>query len=310
MKENNFISAVIYIHNNEKQISEFLKKTHSVLEENFKHYEIICVDDYCMDGSVDCIRKFANTINQSVISIIHMSYYQGRELSMNAGIDLAIGDFVLEFDTVMMDYEPDLVMQVYFKSLEGFDVVNAVPKGKCKKSSKLFYAIFNRFSNPQYILTTESFRITSRRVINRVHAASKTIPYRKALYSKSGLKQARIDYKPVVSLCERDTTESKKVKKELAMDSIILFTDVAYRFSIVMSVLMMLSTILVGVYTMVIFLSGTPQAGWTTTMFFLSFCFFGVFVVLSIMLKYLSLIVNLIFKKSKYIFESIEKISK
>ena len=44
---------------------------------------------------------------------------------MNAGVDLAIGDFVFEFDTVCMDYKTELLMQVYRRSLEGFDIVSA-----------------------------------------------------------------------------------------------------------------------------------------------------------------------------------------
>ena len=80
-------------------------------------------------------------------------------------------------------------------------------------------------------------------------------------------------------------------------------------FSIVMSVIMMLVTAIVAIYAICIFLSSNPMEGWTTTMLFLSFGFFGIFAILAIVIKYLSIIVNLIFKKSKYIVESIDKIN-
>jgi dolichol-phosphate mannosyltransferase len=48
--------------------------------------------------------------------------------------------------------------------------------------------------------------------------------------------------------------------------------------------------------------------GWASIICFLSFGFFGVFVLLTIILKYLSVIVNLIFRRQKYLVESIEKI--
>ncbi|MDK2868670.1 MAG: polyisoprenyl-phosphate glycosyltransferase, partial [Clostridiales bacterium] len=50
--------------------------------------------------------------------------------------------------------------------------------------------------------------------------------------------------------------------------------------------------------------------GWTPTILFLSFAFFGVFGILAIVIKYLSIIVELIFKKRQYVYESIQKISK
>ena len=45
-------------------------------------------------------------------------------------------------------------------------------------------------------------------------------------------------------------------------------------------------------------------------MFVLTVGFAGVFAILSIIIKYLSLLVDLVFKKQKYMVESIEKIQK
>ena len=51
-KEQNFISAVVYLHNQEKQAGVFLQKLQEELSQNFQHYEIICVDDASTDGSI------------------------------------------------------------------------------------------------------------------------------------------------------------------------------------------------------------------------------------------------------------------
>ena len=56
------------------------------------------------------------------------------------------------------------------------------------------------------------------------------------------------------------------------------------------------------------FTNGSIIEGWTSTICFMSFGFFGIFVLLTIILKYLSVIVNLIFRRQKYIVESVEKI--
>ena len=39
------------------------------------------------------VREIAQTAGDGIISLINMSYHQGLEPSMNAGVDLAIGRF-------------------------------------------------------------------------------------------------------------------------------------------------------------------------------------------------------------------------
>lgn len=307
-KEKNFISAVVYVNNDEKNIKEFLEKLRGELSNNFLKYEIICVNDCSTDNSVEEIKKITMDDGNSSITIVNMSFYQGKELAMNAGVDIAIGDFVYEFDSAVMDYSESTIMDVYKKSLEGYDIVNASSNKRRHKTSALFYKIFNKFSNNQYKINTETFRILSRRAINRIHSMNKTIPYRKAIYANCGLKLDTILYNSVSTKKEKLDKRARKEREKNAIDSLILFTDISYKFSIIMSIIMMLITVAVAVYAIYIFFSSNPMEGWTTTMLFLSFGFFGIFAIMAIVIKYLSIIVNLIFKKSKYIVESIDKI--
>lgn len=307
-KEKNFISAVVYIHNNENNIIDTLNNINNILHNNFEKYEIICVNDYSTDKSVEQIKKFSIDVKGAVLSILNMSYYQGLELSMGAGVDLAIGDFVFEFDSVNMDYSPETIMEVYFKSLKGNDIVSASPKKRMRKSSKLFYDIFNGYSNNPNKLKTETFRILSRRAINRVQSMNKTIPYRKAIYANCGLKVDTIYYNSIRNLKIKNVDET--TRKNVAVESLILFTDVAYKAALIMTFVMMLGIIAVGIYTVKVFISDQPVAGWTTTMLFLSVAFLGVFGILAVVIKYLSILVDLTFKKQKYMIESIEKLTK
>ena len=58
-KEKNFVSAVIYIHNDASRLEEFLKLVCGTLMDNFLQAEVICVNDASSDDSVDVIRKFS-----------------------------------------------------------------------------------------------------------------------------------------------------------------------------------------------------------------------------------------------------------
>ena len=309
-KEKNFISAVVYVHNAEKYIEDFIKKLLGVLENNFEHLEIVCVNDCSVDNSVEAIKRASAMATTASVSIVNMSHYHGRELSMNAGVELTIGDFVYEFDNAFMDYDENLIMDVYHKVMEGYDIVNAIPKKKEKLSSRLFYKVFDRFTDESYKMHTESFRLLSRRVINRIYSMTKTIPYRKAIYASQGLSTEAIEYDVFPVDGSINDRQEKNYRTGLAIDSLLLFTEVGYKFGLVMTVIMMLMSIFMVIYSIVVYLIAVPVEGWTTTIMFFSMAFFGLFMILTIIIKYLQLLVDLVFKRTQYTYSSIEKVTK
>lgn len=309
-KEKNFVSAVIYVHNAENRIEEFLRTIIKVMEENFENSEIICVNDFSDDESVKVIKRVSQAASSTSVSILNMSYFYGLEIAMNAGVDLAIGDFVFEFDNMFLDFEEEKIMEIYYRSLQGYDVVSASSDQKEKFTSSLFYKVFDEFANFPYKMKTENFRILSRRLINRVNLMNKTVPYRKAIYANCGLKTDNIKYESIGGTHIVAEKIEKSYRLDLAVDSLILFTEVGFRFSIAMTVLMMLVSAFMVVYSVMIYATSNPVAGWTTTILFLSVVFFGLFGLLSVIIKYLQLLVNLVFKRKQYSFESVEKLTK
>lgn len=309
-KEKNFASAVIYVHNAADRVEKFLSTIIKVMESNFEHSEIICVNDSSDDSSLDIIKRVSVSAVSTSISVVNMSYFHGLESAMNAGIDMSIGDFVFEFDNTYLDFNSDVVMEIYNRALNGYDIVSASADKKEKFTSILFYKVFDRYTDVSYKMTTESFRVLSRRVINRIASMNKTIPYRKAVYANCGLKTDNIRYKTVV--CDRGTEDKKEkgFRSGLAVDSLILFTQLGYSFGKIMTAFMMLMSVFMVVYSVVVYTTAHPVAGWTTTILFLSVAFFGLFGILTIIIKYLQLIVNLVFKRKHYSFESIEKLTK
>lgn len=308
-KEKNFVSSVIYVHNAESRIGEFLQMIIEVMEDNFEHSEIICVNDSSDDDSEKRIKEVSRSAKSTSITILNMSYFHGMELAMNAGVDLAIGDFVFEFDRAVSDYDKSEIMRVYRRALEGYDIVSAAPDRKEKLSSVIFYKVFEKFTNLSYHLHTESFRILSRRVINRISSMNKTVPYRKVVYASCGLRTDTLVYHAGANHMTLDKKE-KKYRRTLAVDSLILFTELGYRFAVTMTVIMMLISVFVVAYSVITYLVANPVAGWTTTILFLSVAFFGLFGILTIIIKYLQLLIELVFKRKRYSFEGIVKLTK
>lgn len=308
--EKNFISAVIYLNSAENKdiLQDFLNKLLKNLKNHFLHFELICVDDDSKQEYLDCVRTCKKEYDEVSITILHMSYYQGMEISMNAGRDLAIGDFVMEFDECQYNFLDEMVQKAYGECLKDYDIVCCADENKTKTVSKAFYSLFNRFSGMEYKLQSDNFRILSRRGINRMQSLNRTIPYRKALYANCGLKMKVLTYSPIQKNGYYYDKKAKQSRRGLAIDSLLLFTDVGYKIAAGMAGLMALVMVFSAIYAMVIYLEGIAIVGWTTTLLFLSFAFFGLFVILAIVIKYLSLLLNLTFKRARYLFNGIEKL--
>lgn len=302
-KETNFISAVVYCYNNAGEIGEFIRGLHSALDAHFQKYEIIVVNDASTDGCIQEVRKYAEHKEKLVLSVLNMSYHQGLEASMNAGVDLSIGDFVYEFDSTCMDFDWDLLYTIYKHSLKGYDIVSTRLDETPDFMSRVYYKLFNKYAHLPFNVGVESFRLVSRRAINRVYSMTQTIPFRKAAYASSGLNLDVISYKALEGYEKRRPQRLSGV-----VNSLILFTDVAYRITLGLAAFMFLLSLSIAIYALVYRLLSNPVEGWATTVIFSSIGFGGLFAILAMVVKYLQTLVQLTFKKKDYIFESIEKL--
>ena len=147
-KETGFVSCVVYVHNNEKELEHFLETVYPVFERQFSRYEFLFVDDDSSDKSADKVHAFFTAKGSCAVTVVSMGHYHGTEMAMAAGTDLAIGDFIYEFDSVRTDYPPELIVDVFRKMLEGYDIVGAHPSRSGNWKSSVFYKVFNHFSRP------------------------------------------------------------------------------------------------------------------------------------------------------------------
>ncbi|MBQ8725149.1 MAG: glycosyltransferase [Oscillospiraceae bacterium] len=310
IKEKNFISCVVYLHNEGDDLISFLDVLSTTMENHFEKYEIICVDDASDDDSVKILQKYVSEKgNMKSVRLVQMSYYQGREASMNAGRDLAVGDFIYEFDQAFADYDPELIMQVYKKSLEGYDIVTAAPKNHIGFSSRLFYFVYNWGTKAANKLQQERFRLVSRRAVNRVGQLHAYVPYRKVMYANCGLNMTAIFYDNVRMEHKNRNDQERSNRSDLAFDSFIMFTDILEKISMGLCVFFLVMMVAMAVYAVTSFLGDVNLVeGWVSTFGLIAFGFFGMFLLMTLILRYLAVILNLTFKKQRYVISGVEKL--
>ena len=304
-----YVSLVVYLHNNQSQISEFIKKADAFLDEMFLHYEIILVDDQSTDKTIEILKSLSQEFKGNV-NLINLSFFHGNELAMYAGTEKAIGDFIFEVDSLEIEFPVEILGNLYHKCVEGFDIVSATPLCPMLKGSRLFYKILDRVSHFPIGLVTENIRIISRRAINIALKSKDRVRYRKMLYASSGYERTSIQY--AVSDAKKAFTKKTLGENiELAMNVLISFTYFGANIPFIFSAIFFLIALLAGFYTILIFiLKKNVVEGWATLMLLLSFGFSGLFFVIGIISKYVSIILMEVQDRLPYTCRTIETLSK
>ena len=307
-KEKKFISIVVYCYNVEKYVKNFFDTVIPAFNKKFEKFEIICVNDASTDNTVPEIKKYFkdNSITQ-MVQIMNMSYFQGKEVAINAGRDATVGDFVYEFEEMYVDYLGDLVIDVYDKMILGYDIVVATNGKSGDIFTDIFYKIYNLTSNQYDKIGQETFKLISRRAINRINSMGDYVPYRKSIINSCGLKSYKIQYKAEMSVKIKRKNNEKRVHS--ALNYYILFTDFLEKVTLFMSVFFLVITVFMGCYLIYSIFDKNKIEGWLSTMSFMAFGFFGIFLFLAIIMKYLSLIIDITFKQKYYLVEGVEKIN-
>lgn len=307
-KVQQFVSVVVYVYNNTNDIEHFIRTIMPQCD-IFKQCELIFVDDCSTDDSVAKIKNYfkENPVN-FIVSIIHMGYHHGMEVTMNAGRDIAIGDYVYEFDNLYVDFEGSVLMEAFNKCLEGNDIVFAHTDVPIKFTSKVFYRVFNSAMKSDSKIGQDTFRLLSRRGINRIISMDTDIPYRKVVYQNSGLSTAKIDYKSTKGKRPPRLTDNHE-RIDLAIDSFIYFTHIFQNISLGSAILFAVFFLGTVIYALVSRSMGYHIGmGWVSTIIVLAVAFTGLFGLIAVVIRYLSVVVDLVFKQQQYRISNIEKI--
>jgi polyisoprenyl-phosphate glycosyltransferase len=307
-REKRFISFVVCVGDEEITADTFLSELIRLAEEMFESWEVIVVLNGSPDGTGRAIRE---TVKSSAgVILITLAWRHDEELAMLAGTDFAIGDLIYEIESTYRDWPLEILATLYERCLAGNDIVSAAPDRPLSLGSKLFYYLLRKMSYLNLELTTEELRLVSRRSLNAVLSAKETTRYRKALYKSSGFPCATVTYKPLHEKRKRPQ-DGLLNRIGTAFDVLISFSSFGYNIGILFSVLFLILSIGIGVFAVDRYLVRKEIAsGWTTLSLFLSFGFSGIFLVLGLLGKYLSMALIELQQRSPYRVSSVMRIEK
>ena len=127
------LSILVPVYNEEENINEFLTRLESTLKKIKSDYEIIFLLDPSSDKTEE---KILNELDRNdKIKLIIFSRRFGQPAATMAGINFAKGDRCVIIDCDLQD-PPELIVEMYEKMDQGFDVVLA--RRKLRKGETLF----------------------------------------------------------------------------------------------------------------------------------------------------------------------------
>jgi len=288
MKNKVYISTVIYIHNDEDIVCKALKDITNFLDKHFEHFEVICVDDCSSDRTLEKVLDLIPHL-KGYHNVISLTRKHGIETAMLAGSDKSIGDYVYEIELSFMDYSLDFMLELFNKTQSGFDIVSGRGQN-IPFVSKFFYFVLKQVSYVDMDLNTENIIIVSRRALNAILDMPEKSRYRKGLLYFTGFPKSECVYRPIKRVKRRNRSNLEKL--QLALEIIISFSRIGSKMPLILSMGFLSISIVTGTYTIYDYIWGVSSEirGWTTIMTFLSFTFFGIFLVLGFLGEYVSMI--------------------
>ncbi|MBS5912934.1 glycosyltransferase [Paenibacillus macerans] len=303
MKEQVFVSVVLYAQNNEREVSQALIDVDRTMMNHFKNYEIILVNDFSQDNTLEEAHKAIQNIYGDT-TIINLSRKHGVEHAMMAGLNKSMGDFVFEVESLLIDFDMGMLHEMFkVSTTKGFDIV-AASSGQANWKSRLFYRILNKISYLNLSLSTESVRLVTRRALNAMLNLKERVRYRKALYELTGYSKTLYEYKALSKI------PSRKVNREnisLALDALVSFSHFGLRTAHLLTGIFFLFSLFMGGYALYnYFFNQSVVQGWTTLMILISFGFAGLFFIGGVIGEYTSRILIEIQNRPFYSTKSVE----
>ncbi|MFT7592569.1 MAG: glycosyltransferase involved in cell wall biosynthesis [bacterium] len=263
------ISVVIPIYNEENNILPMYGRMTAVFDKLNVEREFIYVNDGSVDDSELVIRQLAD--QDEDVKYINFSRNFGHQIAVSAGLEFTVGDKVIIIDADGQD-PPEVIEQLYLKSLEGFEVVYAkreARKGDSivkKATAKWFYRILNRITTFDIPLDTGDFRIMDRKVVDQLINMPERHKFLRGQISWIGFNQTSVTYKREERMSGNSGyTYAQMVR--FALDGITSFSNWPLKIATISGFLFSFIGFILILYTLYSkYYSPSYQSGWASQM--------------------------------------------
>jgi len=268
------LSIVIPVFNEEQLVDELMLRLNALYDQLVKLFplqkneiETLFINDGSWDQSLHKLKSYAQSENG--LKVVSLSRNFGHQVALTAGIDLAQGDAIVAMDADLQD-PPEIIIDMYKKFLEGYDVVYGVRKKRDGESwfklftAKLFYLLLKKIAHVEIPLNTGDFRMISKRVKLALSSMKEKHRLIRGMISWVGFRQTAVEYNREARFGGETKYPLHKMLK-LSLDGITSFSTVPLKIVSFSGVLISGCGLLYALYVIIQKLTGQPYVqGWSS----------------------------------------------
>ena len=266
------LSIILPTYNEEGNIENAYHKIKEVLAPKGIQFELVFVNDGSKDRSFEIIRQLADKVTDAKILGLSFSRNFGKEAAIFAGLSHATGDVCAVMDCDMQ-HPPETLLDMYALWQEGFEIIEGVKRSRGKENfiykgfAKLFYSLISRSTGIE-MQRSSDFKMLDRKVVDEYIKLPERNIFFRALSSWLGYKSAIVEF-DVKERTSGTTKWSAKSLVKYAIGSICSFTTAPMQLITLSGILFFFFAIVLGIQSLVKWVSGTALEGFTTVILLL-----------------------------------------
>ncbi len=255
------LSVVVPVYREERNVPEFVRRIHPILEALAVPYEII----FAMDPSSDRTEQVILDLHalDHRIKLIKFSRRFGQPMATLAGMQYSAGAAVIVMDVDLQD-PPELVHEMVAKWREGFDVVYAERRSRRGETlAKRFiswvgYKLINRIAEVQIPANAGDFRLMSRRVVEEVLRLKECHGFLRGLVALVGFRQTSVLFDRPERFAGEGNYNRFIGSLRIGLNGVICFSSYLLTFSSTMGFIIAGFSFLLGIVYAVMKILGFP----------------------------------------------------
>ena len=300
------LSIVLPSYNEEQNIANTAKVLSEFLEREQIDYELVFISDGSKDRTYEEIVK-AREKNPRIKGAAFSRNF-GKEAGIFAGLELTTGDAVIVMDCDLQ-HPPAVIPQMWKLWQEGAQVVEGVKSSRGKESlahklsAGLFYKIMSKLIGMDMNASSD-FKLLDRQVVDVLLSLPERNTFFRALSFWVGFRTEVVYYE----VQERQFGESKWSLFSLmkyAVTNATSFSTMPLQLVTVMGFLSIMFSVVLGIQTLVKYLSGTAVEGFTTVILLLLIIGGCLMISLGIIGHYIARIYEEVKGRPKYIISDV-----
>ena len=193
------LDIIVPVFNEEDCLDEILRRLTGVRDSLKASLDVsfLFVNDGSKDNSNDILKAFAEKFDY--VKVINFARNFGHQIAVTAGINNTNADYVAIIDADLQD-PPELIVDMYKKSLEGYDIVygKRLKRDKETMFKKLtafgFYRVLNYMCNLDIPKDTGDFRLITKNVVDVLKNMPEHNRFIRGMVPWAGFKSAPVEF--------------------------------------------------------------------------------------------------------------------